>query len=318
MHGGFFFGVTALYLRTRNGRFFYLPLFGYLLMLISALTSSFVQSFQLRHGLDYLGYLVVCVVFAALLSWCMFLLVRVKATIGISRKPSAEKIHVPNDRRLLVLTRRLKFAVYLECLYYVVLMLVTGLVRVRLAIVEETPLFQFLQGFVMSYTMSLHRAFILGTGYSGAVKGDRRLLLIFFFANVVFALFFAMNLLAKLVEGVFHRDPEGLGAGLLLAQVVVLLISAYFAFSLNLYLKAIEEDETLVSKKVCLSFSLYSPVSLSPFPIILLSSFFLTLSFFFLVGSHSQPTPSQRKSAQPSSPSPLTPSSPGTRESGSG
>jgi len=251
MHGGFFFGVTGLYLRTRNGRFFYLPLFGYLLMLVSSLTSAVVQTFQLRHGFNYVGYLLVALLFSALLGWSTFLLVRVKNTVGISRKPSADKIYVPDDRRLLAMTRRLKLAIYLECGYYVALMVVTAVVRIQLAVVEETPLFQFLQGFIMSYTMSLHRAFIIGTGYSGAVKGDRRLLLIFFFANIIFALFFAMNLLAKLVEGVSHMDPQGIGAGVFLAQTVVLLISAYFAHSLSSYLKSLEQEhETIVCKKV--------------------------------------------------------------------
>lgn len=251
MHGGFFFGVISLYLRTRNGRFFYLPIFGYVLMLVASLACSGVQVFQLQHGWEYLGMLAVPVAFSILLILNLFFLIRVKNKVGISRKPSAEKITVPGDRRLLVLTQRLKVAIYLECLYYLGYMVAVAIVRIKLAVVEETYLFQFLQGFIMSYTMSLHRAFVIGTGYSAAIKGDRRLLLIFFFANVVFALFFAINLGAKVVEGVFVKDPQGISAALLFLQIVVLLVSAYHAHSLRAYLAELieEKEEAPVSKR---------------------------------------------------------------------
>ena len=70
------------------------------------------------------------------------------------------------------------------------------------------------------YTYALHRGFVLGTGWAGALRWDKRLVLILVFANCLFAPL-------DLADVVTRAPSEPLQAGLGFAAVIVSVSSLY-------------------------------------------------------------------------------------------
>lgn len=73
------------------------------------------------------------------------------------------------------------------------------------------------------YTYALHRAFIVGTGCAGALRWDRRLVLILVFANCVFAPL-------DLADAVARVETHPMQAGLRFVVAIVSVCSLYKGF----------------------------------------------------------------------------------------
>lgn len=80
------------------------------------------------------------------------------------------------------------------------------------------------------YTYALHRAFIVGTGCAGALRWDRRLVLILVFANCVFAPL-------DLADAMARVKTQPMQAGLRFVVVIVAVCSLYKGYVFSRLLK---------------------------------------------------------------------------------
>jgi len=208
MHAGLLFGTLSLFAQDRNARYFLLLLWGFLLMTVAVFAVAGEQVAVLVGMASAVTvgdklYMAISVVLLLLLGIMLALFPLFYKAVGFDTKPANDVIAAQQQPHIQPQTRQrtwLMAALVAEAVVF-------GLQRLLLAIdnfngssgddSRKNPA-QFMAQIIGAYGFALHRAFIIGTGFSGAVRGDLRYIKIFIYGNSIFAVFHTCELIVGL------------------------------------------------------------------------------------------------------------------------